>query len=519
MSLVFRTDQTTPLTNDQLDGNFKYLRDQLILKYNVSAFTNTNISSVLRTVSDGQSTLALSQANALNAWTLRDLSPSSLVPSSTDKSSLVIRSSAGEISVTTVYGNLSGIASNATLAANATKLVTARNINDVAFDGTANITILDSTKLSNQGGNLYGSLILSPSNSVVASINFGNSQFAPSNPINGDMWVTTSGFYYRNSDATHAFAPLDSPTFTGLVRAPGYTGVSDSIITISHLDAAKVVLNSAIGLKSDIQSPAFTGIPTAPTASSAINSAQIATTAFARTIVDSKASDLTTAYQAYTTTQIGYNNTTINQSIALKANLDSPTFTGVPSAGTATSGTNNTQIATTAFVTSATNAVLQQLNALSQSLNDAIAATRPVPVGAVFYMLKATVPYGYFEANGQAVSRSTYIDLWNYLGQPNTGNGSTTFNVVDLRAEFIRGWDDGRGQDAGRAIGSYQQSSNLQHTHLIGSRDSTATYGVAYIPEFVSAVDSGYGPNISTSSSGENESRPRNIALMPIIKW
>jgi microcystin-dependent protein len=190
----------------------------------------------------------------------------------------------------------------------------------------------------------------------------------------------------------------------------------------------------------------------------------------------------------------------------------------VPRAPTAVSSDNSTQIATTAFANSAASSVQANLSAAVLALNNAIAATRPTPVGAIFHMVRSTVPYGYFEANGQAVSRSTYSDLWNYLGQPNSGNGSTTFNIPDLRGEFIRGWDNGRGVDNGRQLFSAQGSTNLEHTHQVGSRDSTANEGGNYTQEFISVVNSN-GPNITTSSSGTNESRPRNIALMPVIKW
>ena len=71
MALVFRTDQSTPLTNDQVDNNFKYLRDQILLKYSITDFTAANISLKLRTTAVGQTSLQLAQANAINAWLLQ----------------------------------------------------------------------------------------------------------------------------------------------------------------------------------------------------------------------------------------------------------------------------------------------------------------------------------------------------------------------------------------------------------------------------------------------------------------
>ena len=530
MALVFRTDQSTPLTNDQLDGNFKYLRDQVLLKYLISDFTAVNISAKLNTFAAGQTTtLQLAQTNAINAWTVKDLAPSSLLPGSTDKSSLVSRSTSGEITVVTVYGNLIGTASTATLAAGATRLQTSRAINGVSFDGTADITIVDSTKLSLNGGTLAGKLVLFPPTSLSASINFGTSVATPTTPVNGDMWATTSGIYYKINNVIATVAALDSPTFTGLVRVPGYSGGADQAITISHLDAAKVVLNASIALKSNTDSPAFTGNPTAPTPTVGDNDSSIATTAFTTTAVSNSATTLTSAYQTYTTTAIGVFNTSNNNALTLKANLDSATLIGTPRAPTATVGDNSTQIATTAFAIGAAAAVQQQLNAAIIALNTAIAATRPVPVGAVFHMQRSTVPTGYLEANGQAVSRTTYVDLWNYLGQPNTGNGSTTFNVIDLRGEFIRGWDDGRGIDTNRIIGSWQESTNIAHNHGFAGDDQLALWsngvgGWAGTSRGTFQYDAvsryGGGAQIwDTTTDGGNESRPRNVALMPVIKW
>ena len=84
-----------------------------------------------------------------------------------------------------------------------------------------------------------------------------------------------------------------------------------------------------------------------------------------------------------------------------------------------------------------------------------------VPSGSVFCMAVATVPSGYLECNGAAVSRSTYAVLFAVIGTAyGTGNGSTTFNLPDLRGEFVRGFDNGRGVDNGRSIASSHQVSS-----------------------------------------------------------
>ena len=135
------------------------------------------------------------------------------------------------------------------------------------------------------------------------------------------------------------------------------------------------------------------------------------------------------------------------------------------------------------------------------------------------------------------------------------GNGSSTFNLPDLRGEFIRGFDNGRGVDSGRSVASSQGSQNDSHNHSVSITTSTTsltgtitkiseTYasggggatGVftkgssASASNTPSRVDSSPAGSVSmdashnhsvsgnTANQGGNESRPRNIAMMYIIK-
>lgn len=104
------------------------------------------------------------------------------------------------------------------------------------------------------------------------------------------------------------------------------------------------------------------------------------------------------------------------------------------------------------------------------------AATDQTPAGTVIYTARSTAPTGYLKANGAAVSRTTYSTLFAAIGTTyGSGDGSTTFNLPDLRGEFVRGVDDGRGVDTGRTLGSTQGSANLSHTHTATFWDHTHT--------------------------------------------
>ena len=190
--------------------------------------------------------------------------------------------------------------------------------------------------------------------------------------------------------------------------------------------------------------------------------------------------------------------------------------------------------------------------------NLSFATPDSVPTGCVFCRAAASVPAGYLECNGAAVSRSTYSALFAVIGTTyGSGNGSSTFNLPDLRGEFVRGFDNGRGVDSGRSINNPQGSANQSHNHSYGNAGITVSganhrhnaRGFSLQPSIASVgitLGSGQGYQIGyrTSDSGStnqailnsgnlsmsgtvgitinntggNESRPRNVAMMYIIR-
>jgi len=167
-----------------------------------------------------------------------------------------------------------------------------------------------------------------------------------------------------------------------------------------------------------------------------------------------------------------------------------------------------------------------------------------VPTGCVFCIAVATVPSGYLECNGTAVNRSTYAGLFAIIGtQYGVGNGSSTFNLPDLRGEFIRGFDHGRGVDPGRDIASPQSSQNKSHVHGGSATSTVDDPGHKHTTKGHGTQDDG-GNNLTGSTSGGSssssmfdnttgitvatsvtvgpeggsETRVRNVAMMYIIK-
>jgi hypothetical protein len=137
-------------------------------------------------------------------------------------------------------------------------------------------------------------------------------------------------------------ALLASPTFTGTPAAPT---AAPGTSTTQLATTAFVMANSGTGF-APINSPAFTGVPTAPTAAVNTNTTQIATTAFVISMINSVDAGVTTFNGRTGAVTLIANDV----SAAGGATLQSPAFTGTPTAPTAAVGTSTTQLATTAFV-------------------------------------------------------------------------------------------------------------------------------------------------------------------------
>ena len=146
------------------------------------------------------------------------------------------------------------------------------------------------------------------------------------------------------------------------------------------------------------------------------------------------------------------------------------------------------------------------------------ASALSLPAGSLIYYAGSVAPAGYLEANGAWISRTTYSAMFAAIGVIyNAGAGSTTFGLPDLRGEFIRGWDNGRGTDAGRLIGSWQEDAFKSHTHdlprdFVGKQDMMSLVDSNTSDEGISSLS-------KTGSTGGTETRPRNVAALICIKY
>ncbi len=150
----------------------------------------------------------------------------------------------------------------------------------------------------------------------------------------------------------------------------------------------------------------------------------------------------------------------------------------------------------------------------------AVDAIIPSPTGSVTYYASSTIPAGWLKANGAEVSRTTYADLFAVIGETyGAGDGSTTFALPDLRGEFLRGFDDGRGVDDGRVLGDSQSDQIGEHNHGIASNNAS-------LQQLQNSQGDGrdFGAGLRNyaftfKSYVGQETRPRNITLLAIIKY
>ncbi|MGS0198700.1 phage tail-collar fiber domain-containing protein [Escherichia coli] len=309
------------------------------------------------------------------------------------------------------------------------------------------------------------------------------------------------------------------------------------------------------------ESPTFTGTPKAPTPAAGNNTTQVATTAFVQAALTALINGAPATLDTLKEIAAAINNdpnfsTTINNALALKAPLSSPALTGTPTAPTAAQSVNNTQIATTAFVKSAIAAMvgsapaaLDTLNELASALgNDpnfattmlnALAGKQPLdntltnlsgkdvagllaylglgegsalPVGVPVPWPSATPPTGWLKCNGAAFSAEEYPEL---------AKAYPTNKLPDLRGEFIRGWDDGRGVDSSRGLLTSQDHLFASHGHwfdqyyALKSFDPTGGRFVVTADAFGELITAN---SISTVSVGGSETRPRNVAFNYIVR-
>lgn len=160
-------------------------------------------------------------------------------------------------------------------------------------------------------------------------------------------------------------------------------------------------------------------------------------------------------------------------------------------------------------------------------------------VGTVAFFARSSAPTGWLKCNGAAISRTDYADLFDSIGTDyGVGDGSTTFNLPDLRGEFVRCWDDSRGIDTGRSLtstsvadiqdwavqnfsGAFNTATSLSdQVSSSGITYRSSNYGVeAYYQRLPERNASRVTIDASREINTSTETRPRNVPLLSCIKY
>ena len=129
-----------------------------------------------------------------------------------------------------------------------------------------------------------------------------------------------------------------------------------------------------------------------------------------------------------------------------------------------------------------------------------IASALAFATGMIVAFPSTTIPSGWSECDGGALSRTDNASLFAIVGTTfGAGDGSSTFNKPNLQGKFIRGYDNGAGIDASRVFGSDQSDSYKSHTHTA----STASAGDHYH----TGTTSGAGGHAHTFTLGQDETQ------------
>ena len=346
---------------------------------------------------------------------------------------------------------------------------------------------------------------ITPQNSINYPWSFANSntiQFvtAPPTGINIEIYRDTN-----LDEVVYAFYPGSS------IRAKDLNVNFDQILYVAQ-ESRVLIENADAGSVSAIANQAL----------STANQAEFT----ANSISGTAQSALTTSQNAETTAQnaetIAQNAETIANALVGTAkiennavNADKLATDAVTTIKIENNAVNANKLATNAVTTikiennAVTTAKLADSNVTTAKIADdavTVAKLDPaiifVPTGAITAFGGSTAPTGYLECNGQ--STAGYAALAAVVGA----------NVPDLRGEFVRGWDNGRGVDAGRALGSTQADQFQDHTHAayVGSSPQGGTGSVQ--SNAIGTITT----SVASSGNSGTETRPRNVALMYIIK-
>lgn len=356
MALLLRLNKAAPLTNAEVDDNFLYL-ETLASGLQNSKLSTANLLTQIRLI-DGT-------GSQIDADKLHNMVPSDQVLNT----SIVARDASGNFSANVITASLNGVASSATTAAGLSGILA------FSHGGTGSTSI--STGYVKSTGSVLTSVASIPGTDVD-----GNISGLASN-VTGTIAVANGG--------TGATTIQAAQYALGLLPGQTVQSYSPNLQNVAGLNGIGFIC------RGDVMYTRTLEVGDGLTITNATGSNGNPKIEFGVVSV--------------TNGGTGANNPAAARASLAAASIESPTFQGVPQAPTAAFGTNNNQLATTAFV---------QANR--------------IPAGTILTMAHVAAPQGFLLTDGATYSQASYPDLYAVIGTRFGAGGPGTFNVPNVAA-------------------------------------------------------------------------------------
>ena len=345
--------------------------------------------------------------------------------------------------------------------------------------------------------------------------------------------------------ATTAFVVNQGSSSTPLMNGVGAAGASKQLSRADHVHPSDTS-------RASVASPTFTGTPSAPTPAQFDSTTKVATTEFVQRAVGNYATAVVRAGATEYVSESDMGKVLILTN-ALSVYL--PKIGGIPNGASVTLRAETTlcvtinraaedngdwvsldprytaegplysklylmpgeSITLSLYKTGASGGYPTLSARWAATAGDLVGQPSP---GAIVHFATSYAPFGFIPADGIPRSRTQYARLFSVIGTTwGAGNGSTTFQVPDMRGEFLRGWDFGRGVDPGRGLGTFQNDAIRSHQH--GTSWQLSNEGGSVWDSIGSGsnnLEAAYFTK-PTNYFGDVETRPRNVAMLACIKY
>lgn len=424
---------------------------------------------------------------------------------------------AAKSSETNASSSASSAASSATAAGNAAKVAKTSETNAKSSE-----TAAEQSASAAAGSETAAALSASEASTKATEAADSAAEAARSKSAAESAATRSENAAKRAEDIASAVGLEDaSTTKKGIVQLSSSTDSTSETLAVTP-KAVKIVMDET-KTKAPLDSPAFTGTPTTPTPPDDASGLETANAAFVRKLIAALVGSSPEALDTLNELAAALGNdpnfaTTMTNLLAGKQPFNEilTSLSGLAAAGNKLPYFNDRNTMALANLTAVGRVLIGQ-NSKNEVLKYlGLEGSEPFPAGIPLPWPLHTPPAGWLKCNGASFSAEAY---------PALAKVFPTGRLPDLRGEFIRGWDDGRGVDAGRTLLSSQEHAIEYHSHRLlistgrAGDDRYISVSGGTSGAFADYIEQPSGGEISgIDSTGEWETRPRNIAFNYIVR-